>query len=94
MTSTERMRHRVAAPSTEPADAEREQQRQLTAERKQRWRARQRAGRFVVAVELSGDLLDRLTGGGWLTDAQTFDRAILAAEIPALLELLSRNRKL
>jgi len=63
-------------------------------DRKQRWRERQRTGRFVVAIELSGDLLDKLTGAGWLTDGQTFDRNILAAEIPALLDLLCRRRKL
>lgn len=62
-------------------------------ERKQRWRARRVAGRFVVAVEISADLLDRLTVTGWLTDAQTFDREELAAEIPDLLDLLTRQRR-
>ena len=62
-------------------------------ERKQRWKERRRAGRFVLPIEMSGDLLDRLAGAGWLTDEQIYDRARLAGEILELLELLGRQRR-
>jgi len=62
-------------------------------ERKQRFLARRRAGRFIVPIEMSGDLLDRLTGAGWLTDAHAHDPRLLAAELRGVLELLGRQRR-
>jgi len=61
--------------------------------RKDRWRERRRAGCFIVPIEISEDLLDRLIGAGWLTDEQTYDLPQLASELRGVLELLGRQRR-
>ena len=75
-----------------PADAEREQQRQLGAERQRRWRGRRRRGRFIVPVEICGKLLDRLVARRLLTEAEVYEIDLLAQRLAALLDALSRNR--
>lgn len=63
------------------------------AARKQRWRERRRAGRFVVPIEVSAELLDRLTGVGLLVDERTYNREYLAADLLDLLEQLGHRRR-
>ena len=83
---------RCAGSSDESADAVRGQEHRSSAERQRRWRARQRSGRFIVRVEICGQLLDRLIARRLLTDAEAYDGDLLALRLAALLEALSRNR--
>jgi hypothetical protein len=61
--------------------------------RQARYRARQRADRLVVSVELTLAVVGMLIDLQWLPPAQSEDRAAIAASITALLEDAARHRQ-
>ena len=59
------------------------------AERQRQHRARRKAGRFVVPVELAEKHLDMLVAAGWLDEKDAHDRRACAAAIGRILDGLS-----
>jgi hypothetical protein len=74
-------------------DTAKERQRCGSRERMRVFRARRKAGRFVVRLELSADLLDALVAARLLTDGQAADPEALTHEIPAILSMSCRQSK-
>lgn len=72
---------RQAAPHP---DARHRQQR--ATERKQRYRANQRAGLIMVSVAVSNDVIGMLTDTHWLAEAESEKRERIAAAIRDMLD--------
>lgn len=62
------------------------------AERSRRHRARRRGGRFVLGIEVSDRLIDRLVARRLVPDAETYDLELLARRLALVLDDLSRGR--